>query len=182
MTEWEKHPLLKDSLHPVRVDIPTVWVKRKNLLDVMHFLKTDPVMRYNFLLDLTAADFLNSPEKSDMEKNQGKRFQMIYLLRSLPGYLFDQNEKYTGLKLRIIVPVDEDEKIPSLVSLWIGADWPEREVFDLMGLEFEGHPNLKRILMPDEYKGHPLRKDFPLKGIGEDYLIQELLEEHLLED
>ena len=64
---------------------------------------------------------------------------------------------------------------PSMTGLWKGANWPEREVFDLMGITFENHPLMERLIMPDGYLGHPLRKDFPLKGIGEDYLIESIL-------
>ena len=182
LTNWENNPLLRDKISPVELDIPTIWVQREHLITVMNFLKTDDLMSYTYLLDLTAADFLNSPLKTDIEKNQGKRFRMIYLLRSMPGYNSRIRPEYRGLRLRVVVPIDINDKVPSLTSLWAGANWPEREVYDLMGLEFEGHPDLRRILMPEQYKGHPLRKDFPLKGMGEDYLIQNLLDEHLLED
>ena len=107
---------------------------------------------------------------------------MIYLLRSLPDEAPSSTPDYRGLRVRVILPVDEGEKVPSITSLWVGANWPEREVYDLMGIPFEDHPDQRRILMPENYKGHPLRKDFPLQGVGEDYLIQELLEERLLDD
>ena len=181
-SKWEKTPVLKDPLNPSPIDVPTFWVKKEHLLDLMKLFKEEHILSYNFLLDLTAADFLNSPDASDRDKNQGKRFQMIYLLRSLPDCIAGLTPDYRGLRVRVILPVDEGETVPSLTSIWIGANWPEREVFDLMGLKFEGHPELKRILLPENYRGHPLRKDFPLNGIGEDYLIQDLLEEHLSTD
>ena len=94
---------------------------------------------------------------------------MHYQLRSLEN---------KGMRIRVIIPIDEAEEAPSITNLWVGANWPEREVYDLMGIKFSDHPDLRRILMPDEYRGHPLRKDFPIQGIGEDYLIDELLAEH----
>ena len=182
ISEWEGIPVLRDSLNLVPIDIPTFWVKNEHLLSVMKLFKEKKILSYNFLLDLTAADFLNSPQASDKKKNQDKRFQMIYLLRSLPDEIEGLTPDYRGLRIRVVLPVDENEMIPSLTSLWVGANWPEREVFDLMGLNFKAHPNMRRILMPENYRGHPLRKDFPLQGPGEDYLIQDLLEEHLSED
>ena len=181
-SRWNENPVLRDPLYPVVVDIPTFWAKKANLLEIMKLLKEEKVLSYNFLLDLTSADFLNSPEKSDQEKNQGKRFQMIYLLRSLPDELVGLTPDYRGLRVRVVLPVGENEKVPSLIPLWRGANWPEREVYDLMGIEFEDHPDQRRILMPENYRGHPLRKDFPLQGIGEDYLIEDLLEEHSIRD
>ena len=168
ITQWEKSPLLRDTEYTIKVDLPTIWVKKDWLYDTIEVLKDDITFSYNFLLDLTAVDLLNSHDPEDLKKNQNKRFQMLYLLRSL---------KFKGMKIRLIVPIDENDNVPSLTKYWAGANWPEREVYDLMGICFENHPNLRRILMPDEYRGHPLRKDFPLKGIGEDYLIKDLLED-----
>lgn len=173
LTESQRRPLLRDTQHPVKVDMPTVWARREHLFDIIKFLKDPEGFSYTVLSDLTAADYLNSPDPDDLEKNRGRRFQMIYTFRSL---------KYRGQLIRVVLPVGEDEKAPSLTEFWVGADWPEREVFDLMGIEFEGHPDLRRILMPEKYRGHPLRKDFPIQGIGEDYLIEDLLEEHLIDD
>ncbi len=183
ITKWNENPVLKDPIHPVFIDIPTFYVKKKEyLLNTLKFFKEQTVLSYNFLLDLTAIDFLNSPEPSDREKNEQKRFCMVYSLRSLPNDIPSLTSDYRGLRIRVLLPVNANEKIPSITNLWVGANWPEREVFDLMGLDFESHPDLRRILMPENYKGHPLRKDFPLQGIGEDYLIEDLLQEHLVDD
>ena len=182
ITKWNENPVLKDPIHPVRVDIPTFWGKKDNLLDLLQLFKEQKILSYNFLLDLTAVDFLKSPEPSDRDKNDNKRFQMVYLLRSLSDEVSSLTPDYRGLRIRVLLPVAEDETVPSITSLWVGANWPEREVFDMMGIRFTSHPDLRRILMPENYKGHPLRKDFPLQGIGEDYLIQDLLEEHLIYD
>ena len=82
LTNWEKNPLLRDNISPIELDIPTIWVKKESLIHVMAFLKTDPLMSYTYLLDLTAVDFLNSPDKTDIEKNQGKRFRMVLFITS----------------------------------------------------------------------------------------------------
>lgn len=161
-------PLQKDGVRDYSIDMPTLLVAKENLLAVVDFIRNDPVFKYDFLLDLTCIDFLNSPRANERELNAGQRFQMVYLFRSL------QNDRRTAM-IRLCVPVDESDEVPSLTVVWPGADWPEREVFDLMGIRFAGHPNLRRIVLPDNYRGHPLRKDFPVKGIGEDYLIEDLL-------
>lgn len=76
------------------------------------------------------------------------------------------------------VPLEEGETIPTIVPLYKAANWPEREVFDMFGIEFTGHPQMERILLPDNFQGHPLRKDYPLEGFGQDYLISDLLHIH----
>ena len=170
---YMKNPVLRDTGFVIKVERPVIWAKKEHLYDIIYFLKDHPEFQYTFLLSLTAVDFLGSPDKEDLEKNQGKRFQMVYQFRSL---------SYKGMVIRVVMPVDEGEKVPSLTKIWVGANWPEREVYDLFGIEFESHPDLRRIIMPDNYRGHPLRKDFPLRGIGEDYLIEDLLKENLWEE
>lgn len=161
-------PLEKDGIKYFNTDMPTFVVLAENAVEVLRFFRDNKDFSYDFLLDLTSVDFLHSPRVQDAEENGGKRFQMVYILQSM------QNDR-RGARIRICVPVGENEEAPSMTSLWPGADWPEREVFDLMGIRFSGHPNLRRIVLPDNYRGHPLRKDFPVKGIGEDYLIEDLL-------
>lgn len=95
------------------------------------------------LMDLTAVDYLE-PEPYT---------EIIYLL----------HKPATLERLRVITRVSRDQEIPSVTDLWAGANWYEREVFDLFGISFTGHPDLKRILMPDDWRGHPLRKDYPLR-------------------
>lgn len=168
-------PLEKDGVRGFSSDIPTLVVKKENLLSLLNFIRSDAAFANDFLLDLTAVDFLNSPRPQDAAENDNKRFQVVYLFRS-------QSAEKRSAKLRVCVPAAENEEIPSLTSLWPGANWPEREVFDLMGIRFSDHPNLARIVLPDNYRGHPLRKDFPVKGIGEDYLIEDLLYKRRNED
>jgi len=126
--------------------------------DLMKYLKEDAECRYNVLMDLTAVDYLN-------KRPAAERFEVVYMLMSTE----------TMHRVRVKVKAGDGVKVPTVVTLWKGANWPEREVYDLFGIEFSGHPLMERLIMPDEYRGHPLRKDFPLEGIGEDYLIESIL-------
>lgn len=88
-----------------------------------------------------------------------ERFEVVY-------QLYSTTERH-GIRLRVLVP-EEDARVESVVSLWPGANWLEREVFDMFGIRFDGHPNLSRVLLPEDWQGHPLRKEYPLKG-GEEW-------------
>ncbi len=133
---------------------------------------------FNFLSDIAAADWLgwgdggvsgyvgtpggrdiNTPSTQGLERlpelRPPKRFSLAYHLLAL---------RRGAPRLRVKVWLDEGETVPSVVSVWPTADWHEREAFDLMGIRFDGHPNLVRILMDDDWEGHPLRKDYPLGG------------------
>ena len=121
----------------------TVTVKKEQILEVLKCLKED--LRYNFLTDVTAVDYLG----------QDPRFMVVYNLYSIPN----------KDRIRIKAPVTEaDCTIDSATALWNTANWLERETFDLMGVRFNNHPNLVRIMMTDDWVGHPLRKDYPLQG------------------
>ncbi len=103
------------------------------------------------LIDITAVDYLEYPDATD-------RFGVVYLLLNTR----------TGERLNVKTFVNPPQPVlPSVYGLWRGCDWMEREVFDMFGVVFEGHPDLRRILMPDEFSAFPLRKDYPLKGRGE---------------
>jgi NADH-quinone oxidoreductase subunit C len=105
----------------------------------------------DMLIDVTAVDYLEYPDAEN-------RIGVVYLLVNTQ----------TGERLNVKTFVNLPQpKLPSVYSLWRGADWMEREVYDMFGVEFEGHPDLRRILMPDEFTAFPLRKDYPLKGRGE---------------
>jgi NADH-quinone oxidoreductase subunit C len=122
----------------------TVTVKKDAIIDILSFLKQS--LQYNLLTDLTAIDYLGKKEE---------RFMMVYLLYSIPN----------KDRLRVKTPVTEaDCKIPTASTVWKTANWLEREVYDLFGITFNGHPDLRRILMADDWVGHPLRKDYPLQG------------------
>jgi NADH-quinone oxidoreductase subunit C len=138
--------LLGDAVtatHSYRGD-DTLVVKPEAVLGVMRQLKEE--LQMNFLVDLTAVDYLG----------RDPRFEVVYHLRSFS----------TGARLRVKAPLVEPDDganpvIDSIVSLWPGANWFEREVWDLYGIKFRGHPDLRRILMYEEFIGHPLRKDYP---------------------
>lgn len=106
---------------------------------------------FDLLVDVTAVDYLHYPDAKD-------RFGVIYSLTNTT----------TGERLYVKVFLNEPElTLPTAFPLWKGADWMEREVFDMFGIVFAGHPNLRRILMPEEFTAYPLRKDYPLRGRGE---------------
>jgi len=116
----------------------------------MKFLKEDTELVYDFLADVTAVDYLK------MEKSP--RFQVVYNLRSMKH----------NRRVRIKVPVPENDcKIESVSGLWKTANWMEREVYEMYGITFENHPDLRKLLMPEAYEYFPLRKDYPLRGKGE---------------
>ena len=121
----------------------TVVVTSEALPRVLKYCAND--LGYDFLIDISSIDH---------EANREKRFEMVYELADV-----DDNKH-----LRIRAAVDEDEEVPTAIGIWQTADWHEREVYDMMGIVFSGHPNLKRILMWEGYPHFPLRKDFPLAG------------------
>ena len=125
----------------------TVLVSRPAIVKVLTTLRDDPDFRFTILLDLCGVDW---PERE-------QRFDVVYHLLSLT-----QNQR-----LRVKVMTDEDTPVPSVTSVFPGADWFEREAYDLYGILFTGHPDLRRILTDYGFEGHPLRKDFPLTGFVE---------------
>lgn len=134
----------------------TLRISRDVNVAVLKVLRDDPKTKFNMLTDVTCVDSLRLP--SDMQDEYPERFAVVYQLTSIE----------TGARLRVKAYVPEDPcEIETASSLWLSANWGEREAFDMYGVVFTGHPDLKRILMPDNYEGHPLRKDYPLKGRGE---------------
>jgi NADH-quinone oxidoreductase subunit C len=131
-----------------------VRVVRERLIDACRLLRDDPSLRFEHLSDVTAVDhLLYDPEGGRPGEGRTPRFDVVYHLYSIAR----------GHRLRLKVGLDEgDLVVPSLVGLWPAANWGERETFDMYGIEFGGHPNLTRILMPDDWQGYPLRKDYPL--------------------
>lgn len=125
----------------------TVTVALDSLLDLMAHLKDDPSTRMTSLVDITAVDH---PERAD-------RFDVVYHLLSM----------YTNGRVRVKAHVADTDMVPSLIGVYPAANWFEREVYDLFGILFSGHPDLRRILTDYGFRGHPLRKDFPTTGYTE---------------
>jgi len=124
----------------------TVTVRRADIVRVATFLKDDPELSFEQVIDVIGVDMY----RPDF------RFEVVYVLYSL------KNKKYIRLKVR----VEEDHPVvPSVTGVWAGADWAEREAYDMVGIKFEGHHDLRRLYMPEDFEYHPLRKDFPLMGI-----------------
>ena len=128
-------------------DETTIHIEPTLLRDICDMLRKHPQVGLNMLSDLTANDMLRLRESP--------RFDVVVLLYSLRN----------RVRVRLKAGVNDGEPAPSLVPLWNGANWLEREVFDMFGIVFAGHPNLKRMLLPDDWdEGFPLRKDYPLRG------------------
>ena len=119
-------------------------VKLEKIVTVVEFLKTNSAMRFSTLIDITAIDY---PSRKN-------RFEMVYHFLSM----------YTNMRIRLKLQVSEDGMVPSICEIHPGANWFEREVFDMYGVKFKDHPDLRRILTDYNFDGHPLRKDFPLTG------------------
>jgi NADH-quinone oxidoreductase subunit C len=154
----------------------TVVVERDSLVEAAQYLRDE--LGFNFLSDISATDYLgwgragvsgyigtpqgrnlNAPMTQGYQRlpqPKPKRFAMNYHLLAL--------QRGDARRVRVQVWLDDGESVPSVVSVWPTADWHEREAWDMMGIPVEGHPNLARILMDDDWEGHPLRKDYPLGG------------------
>jgi len=126
-----------------------VVVQRSQSFDVFRCLKEE--YGFDMLVDVTCVDYLNFRDATD-------RFGLVYLLSN--------TESNVRLTVRVMLN-EPDLTVPSVTLLWEGANWMEREVWDMFGIRFEGHPDLRRILLPEEFAAHPLRKDYPLQGRGE---------------
>ena len=124
---------------------PSLFVKKEGIKNICAALKSDARFDFAMLMDLACVDYLFWEEKEF-------RFEVVYNLFSL------KHNQRLFLKARV---AEQDPGMDSVVSVWPAADWFEREIWDMFGIRFNGHPNLKRILMYEEFKGHPLRKDYP---------------------
>ncbi|MEZ4563550.1 MAG: NADH-quinone oxidoreductase subunit C [Thermomicrobiales bacterium] len=166
LDDWSREAWFADDIeaHPVlrvlRADFPhaivdavrfrnetTIHVAVAHWREICTHLRDHPRLQVNMLSDLTAVDMLRLRERP--------RFDVVAQLYSIPN----------RTRLRLKTGVDDGEPVPSLVPIWNGANWLERECYDMFGIIFDGHPNLKRMLLPDDWEeGHPLRKDYPLRG------------------
>ncbi len=127
-------------------DQVSVIVKKDRIVDICRYLHDDPTLYFDHLQDLCGVDYHGKKEM---------RFEVVYNLYSV---------RYRhSIRIRAQVPAD-DPSIQSVTSIWAGADWHERECFDMFGIVFRDHPDLRRILLPEDWEGYPLRKDYPLKG------------------
>ena len=133
-------------------DFQTIWVEKDSIVSALNYLKDEIANPYRMLYDLTAIDERSNNKRNGLPQSD---FTIVYHLLS-----FDRNED-----IRLKVPLEENDlNIPSITGLWHNADWYEREVFDMFGINFEGHPFLRRLLMPLTWNGHPLRKDHPARA------------------
>lgn len=123
----------------------TAVVEPEAIVRVCQFLRDEPGLEYNFLSSVTGVD---------LGVGADPRFEVVYHLYSIGQHH----------RIRLKVRVNEDGPVPTVTGVWKAADWYERETYDFFGVLFDGHLNLRRIMMPDDYEGHPLRKDFPLRG------------------
>jgi len=123
----------------------SIYIRRDAIREAGAILRDDPELQFNFLADLTCVDWYPSDP----------RFEIVYHLFSIP--------KKFRVRLKVKLGGD-DPSVPSITSVWPAANYYEREVFDLFGIRFEGHPYLRRIMMPENWEGHPLRKDYPVEG------------------
>jgi len=123
----------------------TVLVERARIVEILTFLRHEPGLRYNFLSAIQCCDWLG----------HGPRFEISYQLLSM--------ERHARLRIKIGVS-ESSLVVPSVTAVWHTADWLEREIYDMFGISFDGHPDLRRILLPDDWEGHPLRRDEPIGG------------------
>ncbi len=131
----------------------TLFVPRERIAEVCQWCKSE--LKYNYLSDLTGNDW----------PNRDPRFEVIYHLYSM--------EHFTRLRLKVRVPEDECH-CPTVTGVWATANWHEREVFDLFGVVFEGHPDLRRILLPEEWEGHPLRQDYEIGWEEPEFTVRKI--------
>ena len=124
-----------------------VETNSENLIEVIQFLKINDECKFRQLIDIAGVDY----------PSEEKRFHLVYLFLS--------HEK--NIRIKVSIKFESNKKIPSITKIFPSANWMEREVFDMYGIEFNGHPDLRRILTDYNFKGHPLRKDFPLTGFDE---------------
>lgn len=153
------HALLRTKLSGLITDIRTefrqtvIYTTRENAVKALDVVKNDAELNFNMLTDITAVDNMRRP---DFDPEQ--RFTLIHTVYSVP------NNKRIRFECRLS---ETDARAPSACNVYKGAAWLEREVYDMFGITFDGHPDLRRVLMPDYYEHFPLRKDYPLTGRGE---------------
>lgn len=139
---------------------PWIEVAPEGLVDLCLYLRDEPDLRFNFLNCITAVDYFEPDPKKAAKTGWSPHLEVVYHLWSLPNKV--------SLVLKVMLPRWKDDQagqlpeLPSVSRVWSTADWHEREVYDLSGVRFTGHPNLRRILCPEDWVGHPLRKDYEM--------------------
>ena len=136
-----------ESIHSSEVNLgdSVLFLGPERIHDIAEYLKNDPDLNFDYLSNITGADYLNEEREP--------RFEVVYELHSI--------EKNHSIRIRVGLD-EEDPTIPTVSDLWKGALYPERELFDMFGFNIKGHSNLSRLIMPEEWEGNPLRKDYPL--------------------
>ena len=137
----------REAIHSSEVNLgdSVLFVGAERIHDIAEYLKNDPDLNFDYLSNITGADYLNEEREP--------RFEVVYELHSI--------EKNHSIRIRVGLD-EEDPTIPTVSDLWKGALYPERELFDMFGFNIKGHSNLSRLIMPEEWEGNPLRKDYPL--------------------
>jgi NADH-quinone oxidoreductase subunit C len=138
-----------------------VRVAAERLVDVLRLLRDDDRTWFNFFSECFAVDYLD-PNADRLVLDRTERFEVVYNLVSLPDPRAGKGRS-ARLFVKAAVP-EEAPELPSAIDVYPGAEWPEREIYDMFGIRFVGHPDLRRIFMPDDWVGHPQRKDYPLGG------------------
>lgn len=167
-------PLVKQSFPDAKIlatefrGQTTLVVPKESLHALLAFLRNDPGCRYEFLSDIAGVDYLHYPAPQGALAAAAGRFGVVYNLTS------DSVGKRLLVKTYLNPSIDTSGiehdpalHLPTVTDLWPGAEWLEREIFDMFGIRFDGHPDLRRILLWESYPAHPLRKDYPLRGRGE---------------
>jgi NADH-quinone oxidoreductase subunit C len=136
-----------------RADMPAIEVNREQIVETCRVLRDHPDQQFALLVDVIGVDYHPATP----------RFEIVYLFACL-GAAYATGPAAPARRLRVKVRVPGDvAALPSITSVYRSANWPEREIFDLLGIRFEGHPDLRRILMPEDWEGYPLRKDYPVQ-------------------
>ncbi|HXH16317.1 MAG TPA: NADH-quinone oxidoreductase subunit C [Sphingomonas sp.] len=140
------------SFEPVQAadGMPTIYVAPERLVETLRALRDTPALRYAFLADIIAVDYI--PREP--------RYEVVYLLGSLGAEGFGETARRLRVKVRVS---GEDPSVPTIMGLWPAANWAERELWDMFGIRVDGHPDLRRILMPEDWEGHPMRRDYPVQ-------------------
>lgn len=124
----------------------SIVIRKDDIAGVAEYIKADPELSFDLIIDACGVDMYRPEE----------RFEVVYTIYSL------KNKRYLRLKVRV---GEENPVVPTVTAVWPGANWHERETWDMFGIKFAGHPDLRRLYLPEEFEYHPLRKDFPLMGI-----------------